>query len=209
MRRVGQLHFLTDARVQTPRSHRDLAQLALEGGADVIQLREKKASTRALIALGRELNALCRAAGATFIVNDRIDVALAVDAAGVHLGQDDFPISLARRLLGPDRLIGGSATTLAQAQVVAAAGADYVGFGAIYPTMSKADASSPRGLGDLREVVAQVEIPVIAIGGIDLARAPAVFATGAHGFAVIQAIAGADDPRAATAALKAVIEAGR
>ena len=206
MRRVGRLHLLTDTRVQDRHTHRELVRMAIAGGADTIQLREKDASTRDLIALGRDLGGLCRSAGVALIINDRIDVALAVDAAGVHLGQEDFPISLARRILGPDRLIGGSATTLAQARAVAAAGADYVGFGAIYATRSKANASSPRGLGQLREVAEEIEIPVIAIGGIGLAQAAEVIAAGAHGLAVIQAIVCAEDPCAATAALKAAIE---
>jgi len=198
---------LTDATLQDRFGHEELARLAIAGGADTIQFREKRASTRDQIRLARALGEVCRRVGAALIVNDRIDVALAADAAGVHLGQTDFPIALARRLLGPDRIIGGSASSLAQAQEAMWAGADYVGLGAIYATASKADASAPLGPETLRAVAQGIEIPVIAIGGIDRTRVAEVMAAGAHGVAVIQAVALAPDPQAATAALLEAIRA--
>jgi thiamine-phosphate pyrophosphorylase len=207
LRRVGRLHVLTDATLQDRCGHEELARLAVEGGADTIQFREKRASTREQIRLARALSEACRRAGVPLIVNDRVDVALAADAAGVHLGREDFPIAMARRLLGPDRIIGGSASTLAQAEEVMWAGADYVGLGAIYATTSKAGASAPLGPGTLREVARGIEIPVIAIGGIGLAQIPEVIAAGAYGVAVIQAVALAEDPRAAAAAIRAAIQA--
>ncbi len=206
MRRVGRLHVLTDTTLQTRFSHEELARLAIEGGADTIQFREKRATTRELIRDARALADLCRRRGVALIVNDRVDVALAADAAGVHLGQDDFPIALARRLLGPDRVIGGSATTIEQAREVMRAGADYVGFGAVFATGSKQDASAPRGLDTLREICGELEIPVIAIGGIGLDRIAAVMGSGAHGVAVISAVVLAADPREAASAARRAID---
>ncbi len=207
LRRVGRLHVLTDAALQDRFGHEELARLALAGGADTIQFREKRASTREQVRVARALGEACRRAGAALIVNDRVDVALAADASGVHLGRADFPIALARRLLGPDRIIGGSASSLAEAQEAMRAGADYVGLGAIFPTKSKADASAPLGLAALRAAAGALEIPVIAIGGIGADQVAEVMAAGAHGVAVIQAVALAADPQAATSALMEAIQA--
>jgi len=205
MRPVGRLHVLTDTTVQSRFGHLELARLAIAGGADCIQYRRKDGSTREMIAEARGLVELCRSAGVPLLINDRIDVALAADAAGVHLGNDDFPISLARELLGPDRIIGGSAGSLAIARAVQDAGADYVGFGALYATRSKADASAPQGPEALATVAGELEVPVIGIGGIGLGQIGEVIGAGAHGVAVIAAVAAAEDPQAATAALRAAI----
>lgn len=207
MRAVGRLHVLTDTRLQDRYGHEELARLAIEGGADTIQFREKRASTRELIETARALNMICRRARVPLIVNDRIDVALAADAAGVHLGQSNFPISLARQILGPDRIIGGSAATIEQATEVMWAGVDYVGFGAVFTTASKEDTSAPVGLDRLREVAAALEIPVIAIGGVGLSQVSDVLGTEAHGIAVIRAVSLAQDPREAAAALRQAIDA--
>jgi thiamine-phosphate pyrophosphorylase len=206
LRRVGRLHVLTDTTLQVRFGHEELARLAVAGGADTIQFREKHASTRDQIRIARALGEACRRADVALIVNDRVDVALAADAAGVHLGQEDFPITLARRLLGPDRIIGASATTLAQAEEAMWAGADYVGLGAVFATTSKPNASAPIGLETLREVARRIEVPVIAIGGIGLPQVPAVMAAGAYGVAVIQAVALAQDPQAAAAAIRAALQ---
>ncbi|MCK4305619.1 MAG: thiamine phosphate synthase [Candidatus Eisenbacteria sp.] len=207
MRRVGRLHILTDTTLQDRYDHEGLARLALEGGSDTIQFRDKSASTRELIRIARGLSEICRRAGVPLIVNDRVDVAMAADAAGVHLGQSDFPISLARQMLGPDRIIGGSATTLEEATEVMWAGADYVGLGPVFGTDSKPDAKVAIGLERLREVAAALEIPVVAIGGIGIPQVSDILATGAHGIALIQAVVLAADPKAATAGLKAAIDA--
>lgn len=197
-KRVGRVHVLTDVVLQARFSHVELARRALAGGADAVQFREKGGSTRELIEAAREMAALCRGAGAVFIVNDRVDVALAAEADGVHLGQSDFPIALARRLLGEHRIIGGSASTLEEARRCVEEGADYVGFGPVYPTGSKADAAPARGLGLLREVAAAVPVPVVAIGGIGIGNAPEVVRAGAHGVAVISAVCCQEDPAEAT-----------
>ena len=206
MREVGRLHVITDAGGQDRWSHLEIAQMALAGGADVIQLREKQASTRAQIEIARAMVEACRRAGATLMVNDRVDVALASDAGGVHLGRDDFPVSLARELLGPDRLIGASARSIAEAETAARAGADYVGVGPAYPSGSKADTGPVLGPEGIGSIAAGVEIPVIAIGGIALETAPAILGAGVHGLAVISAVSRAEDPTAAARALREAID---
>lgn len=205
MKSIGRLHVLTDVVLQSRFSHVDLARLAVAGGADTIQFRQKTGSTREMIEAARAMKQVCAQAGAVFIVNDRIDVALAAEADGVHLGQDDFPIPLARQLLGPDKIVGGSAVTLAEAEKCLAEGADYVGFGPVFPTTSKDDAGPATGLARLREVVLKVPLPIVGIGGIDPSNAGQVLAAGAHGLAVISSICCQDDPAQATRDLLAVI----
>ncbi|GAB4264343.1 MAG: thiamine phosphate synthase [Deferrisomatales bacterium] len=207
MKRVGTLHVLTDTVLQSAYSHEELARLALEGGADVIQFRQKEGATRELIEVARRLKRLCEAAGALLIVNDRVDVALAADADGVHLGREDFPIPLARTLLGEGRLVGGSAATLAEARRCVDEGADYVGFGPVFPTGSKADAGPVSGLEGLRRVARAVPVPVIAIGGVDATNAPEVLGAGARGIAVISAVCCQADPREAARRLRRLLAA--
>ena len=197
MKSIGRLHVLTDVVLQSRFSHLELARSAIAGGADTIQYRQKSGSTREMIEVCRAIKKICSEAGAAFIVNDRLDVALAVDPDGVHLGQDDFPIPLARAILGPDRIIGGSAATLEEVAKCLNDGADYVGFGPVYPTGSKDDAGPVSGLEVLRQVVEMFPRPVIAIGGVDSSNAAEVVKAGAHGIAVISAVCCQDDPAAA------------
>jgi len=201
------LHVLTDITRQDRHDHAELARRALEGGADAIQFREKRGATRGMIAIARVLAGICRDRGACLIVNDRLDVALAADAEGVHLGREDFPLSLARHLLGPDRVIGASAETVEEALEGMRAGADYIGAGPVYATGSKPDASAPIGLEGLRAIACAVEIPVIAIGGVTVERVPEILAAGAYGIAVIEAVACDPDPAAATRRLREALAA--
>ena len=205
-KRIGRLHILTDEVLQSTFSHVELARLAIKGGADVIQFRQKIGSTKSLIDMARRMMGLCHKEKAIFIVNDRVDVAIAVDADGVHLGQEDFPIPLARRLLGKDKIIGGSAATLEEAERCSLEGADYVGFGPVYPTASKADAGPVSGVHVLRTVVERTHLPVIAIGGITAERIPEVMQAGAHGIAVISAVCCEKEPEAATRSLRGVLK---
>jgi thiamine-phosphate pyrophosphorylase len=152
----------------------------------------------------RALSQQCRQADALFIVNDYADIAAAVGADGVHLGQDDLPIDAARRVVGRSALIGLSTHSLAQAEAAQAAGADYIGFGPVFPTGTK-NAGTPRGLDELRAVTTHVAIPVIAIGGITETNAGAVIGAGARGIAVISAVLGAEDIRQAAARIIASI----
>ena len=189
---------------------RDLVALAdavLAAGARWLQLRAKETTTRELTALARRLAERARAAGGVLIVNDRLDVALAVGAAGVHLGQDDLPASEARRL-APGLVLGVSSHGLEQARRAQAGGADYVALGSIYPTGSKPSFELV-GLEALRLVRPHVTVPLVAIGGITLERVPAVLAAGADAVAVISAIGLARDPGEATAAFLAAIRPRR
>jgi len=201
-RTVGRLHVLTDQALQGRFSHLDLARLAIQGGADTIQFRQKTGPTRQMIETARAMRQVCQEAGATLIVNDRVDVALAAGAHGVHLGQEDFPLPLARQMLGPQAILGGSASSLEEAKKCLAQGADYVGFGPVFPTSSKSDAGPVAGLILLGHVVEQIPLPVVAIGGIDAGNAPLVMAAGAHGVAVISAVCCQLDPAGATRQLR-------
>ena len=197
MKTIGRLHVLTDTALQSRFSHVTLTELAVSGGADTIQFRQKSGSTKELIETATFIRRVCAEKGATFIVNDRIDVAIAAEADGVHLGQDDFPIPLARELLGKGRIIGGSAATPEEIENCIREGADYVGFGPIYPTGSKDDAGPVSGIDILKRIVKSTPVPVIAIGGIDQSNASYVMGAGAHGIAVISAVCCREDPRKA------------
>lgn len=200
------VYVITDAALSRGRSHLQVAGEAIRGGADVIQLREKSLSGRELVELGFQLRRLTREAGVLFIVNDRVDVALAVDADGVHVGQEDIPAAIVRRLIGPSKILGVSAATTEEALQAKADGADYLGVGAIYATNTKADAGAPVGPARLGEIRRAVGLPLVAIGGLNVHNAAEAIAHGADGVAVISAVVGAPDIFAATQALKAVVE---
>lgn len=208
MKQVGKLHVLTDVVLQSRFSHIELTRLAIAGGADTIQFRQKSGSTREMIEIARQMKRLCKDAGVTFIVNDRIDVAIAAEADGVHLGQDDFPIPMAREMLGESRIIGGSAATMDEARVCLSEGAEYVGFGPVYPTTSKEDAGPVSGIDILKQVVEAIPLPIIAIGSVSAENIPQVMDAGAHGIAVISAVCCQEDPEQATRALYQALHAG-
>jgi len=181
---------------------------ALSAGVTVLQLREKSLPSRRLYELARELKALAAEFGVPFIVNDRLDIALAVDADGLHVGQDDLPTSVARRLLGPDKILGVSAATISEAADAVRDGADYLGVGSVFPTRSKGDAEVI-GLDRLTEIKSAVPVPVVAIGGITQENAGSVLERGADGLAVISAVLSASDPAEAAAALAAAIKSSK
>ncbi len=203
------LCVITDPHLAPGRDHVAIAEAALRGGADVIQLRDKAGNLRDLLPQARAIQALCRQRGATFIVNDRVDLALAVGADGAHVGQEDLPAEAARRLLGPQRILGVSTHSLAQAEAAVRAGADYIGFGPIFRTGTKDTGYAPRGLDGLREVRAGIQIPVLAIGGIGLENVVAVIGAGATAPAVISAIVAAHDIAAAAAEFRRRILAAK
>ena len=182
---------------------------AIEGGAGIIQFRDKQSPTRVAWKRGQRVRTVCEELGVPFVVNDRLDLALALDADGVHLGPDDLPIAEAARI-APDLIIGGSAGTPREAASLVEAGATYLGSGAVFDASgSKPDAMHNRGPQALRDVVDAVDVPVVGIGGITPGNAPLVAATGAHGVAVIRAVCGAPNARAATRALRDAFERGR
>lgn len=207
MKKIGTLHVLTDTVLQSRHTHAELARMAVAGGADTVQYRQKSGGTRGMIETARAMRNICAASGVPLIVNDRVDVALAAEANGVHLGQDDFPVALARNLLGAGRVIGVSAGNLDEARQSIADGADYVGFGPIFPTGSKSDAGEAQGLEALADFARAVRAPVIAIGGIGAGNAAGVVRSGAHGIAVISAVCCQADPEAAIRNLARLIGA--
>ncbi|MBZ4219793.1 MAG: thiamine phosphate synthase [Chlorobium sp.] len=171
-----------------------LAEQALKGGAAMIQLRHKTASGSQLLVWAVEIQKLCQQYQALCIINDRVDIALASKADGVHLGQQDLPARAARKLLGETAIIGVTASSLKEALQAEQDGADYIGFGHIYPTHSKLKESSPLGLDILQKTAALVSLPILAIGGINQENAASVISSGASGIAVISAISKANDP---------------
>ena len=198
MKKIGALHVITDTTIQSRFTHAELAEMAIAGGADAIQFRQKDGSTRELVESAQTVQAVCAAHGVSLIVNDRADIALAVGAVGAHFGQDDLPIAVGRRILPAEMIIGASARTEEKILEAISAGADYIGFGPIYQTSSKPDAERPKGLKALRRMSEIAQCPVIAIGGITAETAYDVICAGAHGIAVISAVCGQADPVAAT-----------
>ena len=199
------LYVITDETIAGGLSHTEIARRAINGGADVIQLRDKGRSCAELAAAGREIAAITRKAGAVFIVNDRLDVAMACGADGVHLGQDDLPVSTARQLAPPGFIIGVSVGTVEEALEAEREGADYLALSPTFSTASKVNAGPGIGLGRLREIRKVVSIPVIAIGGITRQNVGDVIAAGADGIAVISAVVASPDITAAARELKALV----
>ncbi|WNQ13623.1 thiamine phosphate synthase [Paenibacillus aurantius] len=184
------------------RSPVELAGEALSGGVTMLQLREKNLPLSEVLETGRELRELCRKHEVPFLVNDRVDVALLLDADGVHVGQEDIPAVYARKLMGPGKIIGVSAGTPEEAEQAVRDGADYLGVGSIYATSSKADAGEAIGTALISEIKERWNVPQVAIGGITAANAGPVIQAGADGVAVISAITRSTDPREAAAILK-------
>ena len=199
------LYLVTDAPLSLGRSHRQVVEAAIAGGVTVVQYREKGATTRRMVEEAHGLRELCRRRAVPFIVNDRLDVALAVDADGLHVGQDDLPASLARRLIGRGKLLGVSAESPEEAVRAQADGADYVGASPIFATPTKPDAPPPLGIEGLRLIAAAVSIPVVAIGGINRDNAAAMVEAGAAGIAVVSALVSAEDVESAARSLYAVV----
>ena len=199
------LYVITDEGLSKGHTHVDLASMAIEGGADVIQLRDKNLNGKELLKCALCVRELTEKAGALFIVNDRLDVALASGADGVHLGQDDLPARLVRKLCPQGFIIGVSAGTLEEALQAEQDGADYVGLGPVFNTTSKDDVGPICGLATLRAVKGRIAIPVVAIGGIGHHNAIEVISSGADGLAVISAVVSQDDVELAARRLKSLI----
>lgn len=200
-----ELYVITDETIAGGRSHADIAQRALRGGADVIQLRDKARSCAELVVVGREIAAIIRKAGAVFIINDRLDVAIACGADGVHLGQKDMLVSTARQLAPPGFVIGVSVGTVGEAVDAEREGADYLALSPALSTTSKDDAGPGHGLDRLREIRREVSLPLIAIGGINRQNVRDVIMAGADGIAVISAVVASPDITAAARDLKDLV----
>jgi thiamine-phosphate pyrophosphorylase len=202
------LYVILDRSVAGERDLETVLAAALDGGAEMIQLREKTWPSGTLFPLAQRLRERCRAAGVPFVVNDRVDLALAVDADGVHLGQDDLPPAAARPLLRRGMILGLSTHSVEQAAAAQAAGADYVAVGSMFPTTTKPEFQLV-GPALARQARPVVRVPLIAIGGITLENVGDVIAAGADGVAVISAVCAAQDPATAARRFIAAIESAR
>jgi len=192
------LYLVTDRKQTAGRDLFWVLEQALDGGVKGIQLREKDLGGGELFHLAERIKALCDAHHASFLINDRVDVAMAVDADGVHLGGASIPVRTARKLMGDNKLIGVSTHSLKEAEESEQAGADFLAFGPVYFTSSKAPYGEPQGLGPLKKVMEKISIPVYAIGGIKADNIGDVKATGVRGVSLISAIVSATYPRAAS-----------
>jgi len=199
------LHLVTDRSLSLGRSLVEVVREAVAGGVTCVQLREKDCSTREFLEEALLLKELLRPQGLPLIINDRVDIALAIGADGVHLGQSDLPILHARRLLGPDCLIGISAESLDDALEAEQQGADYIGISPVFSTPTKTDTAPALGLEGLRRIREQVRIPLVGIGGINLSNARQVIDAGADGVAVVSAIMSAESPRQTAEAIRRVV----
>lgn len=192
------LYLVTDRGLAGDRAIEEIVRESVEGGATMVQLREKDIDTREFIGLALRLKNLLEPYGVPLIINDRVDVALAAGADGVHIGQSDMPYSMARRLLGPDRIIGLSVENFEQIEEANALDVDYIGVSPVFATPTKTDTSEPFGLEGLRKAVRMSVHPTVAIGGMNELTAADVMACGTDGIAVVSAIVCASDPRQAT-----------
>jgi len=194
---ISGLYVIIDTQALKGHDHVEVASQAIRGGARVIQLRDKVQSKEKLLPLAQKLKNLCAEHNVLFIINDYLDVALGADADGLHLGQDDLPIQVARKLLPLGKILGCSVTTVDQATTAQSEGADYVAVGSMYPTPSK-ETVEVVGLERLRQIREAISLPLVAIGGITKDNAPEVIAAGADAVAVISAVLGAESPEEAT-----------
>ncbi|HEY3284028.1 MAG TPA: thiamine phosphate synthase [Armatimonadota bacterium] len=206
---VEGVYVITGAGLWPGRGHADLARAAVEAEASLLQLRQKEGSTAELLRIAEELRQITLGTPTRFIVNDRVDIALAVGADGVHLGDEDLPVHHARRLMGPSAIIGASVATEQEVREAETDGASYLGVGPIYATGTKSDAGDEVGLEQIRRFRAITRLPIVAIGGITASRAAEVGAAGANGIAVISAVAAAESPLRAILELLAAFRYGR
>lgn len=200
------LYLVTDSGLAGSRTIEDIVFAAIQGGVDVVQYREKNGTTRRMMEEASKVLKICRANHVPLIVNDRVDVALAIDADGVHVGQDDMLAGDVRRLIGPQKILGVSVGNLAEMEQAVKDGADYVGASPIYATPTKPEADKPMGLEGLKKMAEICPLPIVAIGGINQTNLIDIIHAGAAGAAVISAIVTAEDIRLAAQRLKQEIK---
>ena len=197
------VYLVTDRRNKTDEEFLNIIEEAIKGGTTIVQLREKTASTKEFYDLALKVKEITSRYGIPLLINDRIDIALAVDSEGVHIGQDDMPAGIAREIIGEDKILGVSASTVEEAKKAEIDSADYIGSGAVFPTATKDDADSVSE-EELKEIVDSIDIPVVAIGGITIENAHTLKASGIAGFSVVSAIMSAEDPKEASEKLKEI-----
>ena len=197
------VYLVTDRRNKTDEEFLNIIEEAIKGGTTIVQLREKTASTKEFYELALRVKKITSRYGVPLLINDRIDIALAVDSEGVHIGQDDMPADIAREIIGDDKILGVSASTVDEAKKAEMDSADYIGSGAVFPTATKDDADSV-SKEELKEIVDSIDIPVVAIGGITVKNANTLKGSGIAGFSVVSAIMSAEDPKEASRKLKEI-----
>ena len=197
------VYLVTDRRNKTDEEFLNIIEEAIKGGTTIVQLREKTASTKEFYELALKVKEITSRYGVPLLINDRIDIALAVDSEGVHIGQDDMPADIAREIIGDDKILGVSASTVEEAKKAEMDSADYIGSGAVFPTATKDDADSV-SKEELKEIVDSIDIPVVAIGGITVENANTLKGSGIAGFSVVSAIMSAEDPKEASLKLKEI-----
>lgn len=196
-------YLVTDHKGLTNDEILSIIEEALKGGTSIVQIREKTASTKDFYELALQVKEITQKYDVPILINDRLDIAIAIDADGVHIGQDDMPALKAREILGEDKIIGVSAATIEEAKKAEADGADYIGTGAVFPTATKDDAPSITK-EDLSEITSSISIPTVAIGGITLENAHELKDTGIAGFSVVSAIMSAQSPKEASEKLREI-----
>ena len=206
MKELLKLYLVTDRNLSLGRDLEEVVSEAVKGGVTIVQLREKDTSTGEFVALARKLMALLKPLGIPLIINDRVDVALAADADGVHIGQSDMPYEIARKLLGPDKIIGLSVESFEDIEAANELDVDYIGISPVYGTPTKTDTAEPFGLEGLRKAVNMSKHPTVAIGGMNAGTIADVMAAGTDGVAVVSAICSAENIREAAAQLKGIVE---
>ena len=199
------LYLVTDRALSLGRSNFEVIQAAVRGGVTLVQLREKEKTTKEFYQEGLEIRAYLKSRNIPLIINDRIDITLALDAEGVHLGQEDMPIDIARKILGPKKIIGASVFTPEEAETAEALGADYLSLSPIFITQTKPELIQHLGIEGIPPLRQVVQIPVVGIGSLNQANAYEAVKTGLDGVAVVSAICSQEDPRAAAAAIKAEV----
>jgi thiamine-phosphate pyrophosphorylase len=199
------LYLVTDRALSLGRSNLEVIEAAISGGVTLVQLREKEASTQEFYQEGLNIKDYLEAARIPLIINDRIDVALALDADGIHLGQEDMPVDVARKILGPCKIIGASAFTTQEAVAAESMGADYLGLSPIFVTTTKPELVAEIGLEGISSLKQAVKIPIVGIGSMHQSNAYEAVRAGLDGVAVVSAICSQEDPKAAAAAIKAEV----
>lgn len=205
MKKLGRLYLITDTEIQKKYSHYEIAEFAVKAGVDIIQLRDKSKPAGLLAEEAIKISRLCKKNNVLFIINDRVDIAMVSVADGVHLGKTDLPISEARKLLGNRKIIGGTAHNLKEALHCQKQGADYIGYGHIYPTSTKYKPEMPKGTKKLAEIVKKINIPVFAIGGINTGNISDVMNTGVHGTAIAGAVLKSREPAKTLGTMRKII----
>lgn len=199
------IYLVTDRRFLKNTPLKKAVEESIKGGARIIQIREKEATTREFFNIANEIHDITKYYNVPLIINDRIDIAQAIKAEGVHLGQDDMPIEYARKILGEDIIIGISCGNVNEALEAQNKGANYLGLGAVFSTNTKKDIDIPIGLNGLKEITSKIHIPSVAIGGVNHSNAKSVMETGVSGLSVISCILGSNDIKKATEELKNIV----